>query len=56
MTLKIKTGKKAEDWLSFERLLELSSADEIVCTLTEDDHSTILYTLGTTGAPKGGVV
>lgn len=53
VALKIKTGKKAEGWLSFESYFELSSPEEIVCTLTEDNHSTILYTSGTTGDPKG---
>ena len=52
VALKIKTGKKAEGWLSFESYFELSSPEEIGCTLTEDNHSTILYTSGTTGDPK----
>lgn len=50
---KIKTGHSFDEWHSFEMLLASSSENEIVCYATEDDHSTILYTSGTTGEPKG---
>ncbi|MEG0438067.1 MAG: AMP-binding protein [Solibacillus sp.] len=50
--LKIKTGEAVEQWQSFDRLL--SGTGENLCTsLTEDDDSTLLYTSGTTGNPKG---
>ncbi|WP_461611561.1 class I adenylate-forming enzyme family protein [Cytobacillus kochii] len=51
--LKIKTGEHAQNWESFEQLLALSPGKEVECNLTEDDYSTILYTSGTTGDPKG---
>ncbi|MDI7740930.1 long-chain-fatty-acid--CoA ligase [Lysinibacillus fusiformis] len=51
--LKIKTGKQAEGWLSYTQLLIESESRPIDCQLTEDDLSTILYTSGTTGKPKG---
>lgn len=51
--LKIKTGQEMDGWLSFEQLLETGSEINIVCQLLEDDESSILYTSGTTGKPKG---
>jgi acyl-CoA synthetase (AMP-forming)/AMP-acid ligase II len=49
----IKTGAPIENWRSFEHVLESGNDEEILCTLKEDDESTILYTSGTTGKPKG---
>ncbi|MBK3497026.1 AMP-binding protein [Viridibacillus sp. YIM B01967] len=51
--LLIKTGAAVDGWLSFEQLISAGSDEEIICTLKEDDESTILYTSGTTGNPKG---
>lgn len=51
--IKIKTGAKKDDWLSYNELIESANNDEIACHLTEDELSTILYTSGTTGKPKG---
>ncbi|MBO1002867.1 class I adenylate-forming enzyme family protein [Pseudogracilibacillus auburnensis] len=51
--LKIKTGNELSGWLSFENLLDMGSDRAIHCDLTEDDESSILYTSGTTGKPKG---
>ena len=51
--LKIKTGQAIEGWLSYTQLLAESESTPIDCQLTEDDLSTILYTSGTTGKPKG---
>ncbi|UOQ45567.1 long-chain-fatty-acid--CoA ligase [Halobacillus salinarum] len=51
--LKIKTGPEAPGWMDFNALLNSGDPDPIFCGCTEDDESTILYTSGTTGDPKG---
>lgn len=51
--IKIKTGAKKEGWFDFDELIKKSDNSEIRCLLKEDDYSTILYTSGTTGKPKG---
>ncbi|MFF2178623.1 class I adenylate-forming enzyme family protein [Lysinibacillus sp. NPDC058147] len=51
--LKIKTGQEKVGWLNYETLIQHASIQTIDCQLNEDDVSTILYTSGTTGKPKG---
>jgi len=50
--LLIKTGAITGDWLAFESMLA-DEDSEIVCDLPASSESTILYTSGTTGKPKG---
>ncbi|SFB09837.1 MULTISPECIES: class I adenylate-forming enzyme family protein [unclassified Bacillus (in: firmicutes)] len=52
-TICIKTGEDSGVWRSFSKLLESGADGEILCQLKEDDESTVLYTSGTTGKPKG---
>lgn len=52
-SLKITTGSAKGDFYSFEQLIQSASILPVYCKLTEDDLSTILYTSGTTGKPKG---
>lgn len=51
--LKIKTGQEQAGWLNYETLIEHASIQTIDYQLNEEDVSTILYTSGTTGKPKG---
>ncbi len=50
--LAIKTGNEKEGWISFDTLL-VADPSPFHCEANEDDDSTILYTSGTTGKPKG---
>ncbi|QTD40962.1 class I adenylate-forming enzyme family protein [Sporosarcina sp. Te-1] len=52
-SLLVKTGEAVGNWLSFQAMLQSGSDQAIECQLTDDDESTILYTSGTTGDPKG---
>lgn len=52
-SLKIKTGGAVDGWFDFQDVLSQGEETTISCNLKEDDESTILYTSGTTGSPKG---
>lgn len=48
----IKTGKATNNWIGFDSVLD--EDDSIIeCNLPDSSESTILYTSGTTGKPKG---
>lgn len=51
--LLIKTGAAVEGWQTFADFTETPTAQPLVSDAKEDDASTILYTSGTTGQPKG---
>lgn len=51
--VKVKTGAAINGWQSYDDLLDNASDHPVVCPLVEDDDSTLLYTSGTTGNPKG---
>ena len=50
--LLIKTGEASNSWLSFDSVLDEDDSI-IACDLPDSSESTILYTSGTTGKPKG---
>lgn len=52
-SLLVKTGEAVGQFQSFEALLTSGSSSVVHCEAKEDDPSTILYTSGTTGDPKG---
>ena len=49
----VKTGQSVDGWTSLDTLLNLEETPQIECWLSEEDDSTLLYTSGTTGKPKG---
>ncbi len=51
--LKIKTGEEWGEWKSFTNIINNASSQVVDCSLVESDLSTLLYTSGTTGKPKG---
>ena len=51
--LKVKTGEAEEGWISYNEFSEPFLLVEVACELDENDESTLLYTSGTTGNPKG---
>lgn len=51
--LLIKTGAAFAGWQSFDDFISETPASPIYSEAKEDDPSTILYTSGTTGQPKG---
>lgn len=51
--LLIKTGEAVGSWQPFTDFTERSAVQSIVSDAKDDDASTILYTSGTTGQPKG---
>lgn len=48
----IKTGEASNSWLSFDSVLDEDDSI-IACDFPDSSESTILYTSGTTGKPKG---
>ena len=48
----IKTGEATNNWISFDSVLDEDDST-IECDLPDSSESTILYTSGTTGKPKG---
>lgn len=53
--MKISTGLAPTEWLSLSALLESETVKDYVSTMNEEAISTMLYTSGTTGKPKGVV-
>lgn len=51
--LKVKTGPAIHDWQSFDQFEAAADLEVVYCDLVEEDDSTLLYTSGTTGNPKG---
>lgn len=51
--LMIKTGDAVDTWESFSELATAQSEEKLSSDAQDDEPSTILYTSGTTGKPKG---